>query len=150
MFLLYYSMQLLDLCPDIFETIIDHLFKARARINLELYKTIVNHYKFTRRFQNRAVWDQNANEHMFIPYWPRSYYNEPQYQLIHWRLPRKSLIKVLEDNNLTDGVIVAKCNRKFLCRYLINNNVCWGKFWPIFEDLRTIFLQKFHFLRLNF
>ena len=120
-------MKLLELCPDILETIIDHLFKARARINLELYKTIVKHYNFTRRFRYKVEWDQDANEKMFCPYYSRPYYYVPRYRLIHWSMPRKALINALIDNNLDKSLIISRSNRQFITRWLLNNNVFWAK-----------------------
>ena len=125
-------MELLDLCPDLFEKVIDDLYKARERDNRKHMTYIMNHARtltFSRwgqKVPRRLPFGYSHVQRMLLFQNKNVIYG---IQFISPKLSRGTLIKTMRENEIisVDTVdthaSIKKLNREKLCALLLKHGV---------------------------
>ena len=115
---------LLTIDHDVFTLIIDNVYKRRKELNDILFNTIVANYRYTSKFLRKRYylpdWGSGANKQCFLHLHGRHRNKSP---LISNELPRKTLIKTMEENNV---LVNKRHNRKQMCLELMKQGaICY-------------------------
>jgi len=125
-------MELLDLCPDLFEKVIDDLYKARERDNRKHMTYIMNHARtltfcrWGQKVPRRLPFGYNHVQRMLLFQNKNVVYG---LQFVSPKLSRGTLIKAMRDNQIisVDTVdthpSIKKLNREKLCALLLKHGV---------------------------